>query len=82
MKYLKMGAECGHRNYVHFMVTDDPYPIYDEEDKCKLGKFHVRHGWSDCCFYCKHYALSKISMRKAMERAKYHKLYIKECEKL
>ena len=81
-KYLKMGVECDHRHYVHFMVTDDPYPIYDEVDKCKLGKFHVRHGYSDCCFSCKHYTLSKKSMGEAMERVKDHKLYIKECEKM
>lgn len=81
-KYLDMGADCSHRLSSHFMVTDDPYDIYDDVDECKLGKFHVKHGYSDCCFSCKHYTLSKKSMREAMERAKDHKLYIKKYELL
>lgn len=75
-------VECSHRDHERFMVTDDPYPMSDEYDMCKLGKFHIKHGWSDCCYGCKHYTLSKKSMREAMERAKDHKLYIKECRKL
>lgn len=75
-------AECSHRDHDRFMVTDDPYPMYDEYDMCKLGKFHVRHDSSDCCFYCKYYTLSKKSMREAMKRAKDYKLYMKERKKL
>lgn len=82
MKYLKMGAECGHRNYSRFMVTDDPYPMYDVEDECKLGKFYVRHGSSNDCLNCKHYTLSKKAMKDAREWDKEHKRFIKECEKL
>lgn len=70
-KYLNMGVCCRHRMYSRFIVTNDPYPMYNEEDKCKLGKFRVRNGFSNECFYCKHYTLSKKSMRNAREWIKF-----------
>lgn len=60
-------TDCIH-HYVgpRFLVTDDPYPIYNAEDYCKIGLFDIT--WSSPeetypCENCKHFCMSAKKVR-------------------
>lgn len=80
MKYRKRkkAYDCSHHVYEQFLVTDDPYPIYNNEDYCKLGKFDLT--WerpSDDphpCENCKKFCASRPMILKQRE----HKARMKE----
>ena len=40
LRKRKKAYDCSHHVYDNFLVTDDPYPIYNTDDYCKLGKFN------------------------------------------
>ncbi len=63
-------CECAHYYFGHrFLVTDDPYPIYNNEYYCKAGRFDWTWGNHDGeelpCDKCKAF---KISRQKIRER--------------
>ena len=81
----KKAYDCSHHVYERFLVTDDPYPIYNNEDYCKLGKFD--NTWLapekkvNLCDNCKRFCASRpmiIKQRKHQERMK---RFLAECKK-
>lgn len=77
---IKKKGECAHYYYGDsFLVTDDPYPMYNNEEYCKLGKFDLTWGRKDQelpCERCKKFKLSRVKQR--MDRQDY-KEYRKMC---
>ena len=73
-KRLKKKGECAHYYLGDtFLVTNDPYEIYNSECYCKLGKFD--YTWSPPglelpCNKCKRF---KLSMAKQRERIRKYK---------
>lgn len=73
--------DCAHHVYEDFIVTDDPYPIHNTEDYCKLGKFD--NTWLapekkvSLCEHCKRFCASRPMIRKQRER----KAFLKEVER-
>lgn len=71
--------DCAHHVYEDFLVTDDPYPIHNTEDYCKLGKYD--NTWLapekkvSLCEHCKRFCASRPMIRKKRER----EAYLKEC---
>jgi hypothetical protein len=55
----KKAWQCIHKNESEwFLVTDDPYPIYNQEEYCKIGKYdYTWRNRSECdyniCDKCK-----------------------------
>jgi len=83
---IKKKGECAH--YFEgepFLVTDDPYPIYNNEFYCKLGKFNWTWGnHSDeelPCKKCKKFKLSMTKIRKANKDGKIFRQMQKEAER-
>ena len=82
----KKQFECSH-HYVgeRFLVTDDPYPIYNYEDYCKIGKFNLTWGQRPPihpCIKCKKFQLSRPLIRQTRMELKESNRYAKECDKL
>jgi hypothetical protein len=84
-------GECAHlQDGPRFLVTDDPYPIYNSELYCKCGRFNWtwgNHASEDFpCDKCKRYTLSRKKIREANREAKerkrhpvdYDDIYIEE----
>jgi len=73
----KKAYDCSHHVYKDFLVTDDPYPIYNTEDFCKLGKFD--NTWLApekklfLCENCRKFCLSRPMIRKQREINAYYK---------
>ena len=71
-------GECAHlQDGPRFLVTDDPYPIYNSELYCKCGRFDWtwgNHASEDFpCDKCKRYTLSRKKIREANREAKERK---------
>ena len=82
----KKQFECSH-HYVgeRFLVTDDPYPIYNYEDYCKIGKFNLTWGQRPNihpCIKCKRFQLSRPLIRQTRRELKDANRYAKECNKI
>ena len=77
----KKAYDCSHHVYEDFLVTDDPYPIHNTEDYCKLGKYD--NTWLapekkvSLCEHCKRFCASRPMIRKQRER----KAFLKEVER-
>lgn len=77
----KKAYDCAHHVYEDFLVTDDPYPIHNTEDYCKLGKYD--NTWTppdkkvNLCEHCKRFCASRPLIRKERER----KAFLKEVER-
>jgi len=77
----KKAYDCAHHVYEDFLVTDDPYPIHNTEDYCKLGKYD--NTWLapekkvSLCEHCKRFSASRPMIRKQRER----KAFLKEIER-
>ena len=69
--------DCAHHVCEEFLVTDDPYPIHNTEDYCKLGKYD--NTWLaperkvSLCEHCKHFCVSRPMIRKQRERKAFYK---------
>ncbi len=67
----KKAYDCAHHVYEDFLVTDDPYPIHNTEDYCKLGKYD--NTWTppdkevSLCEHCKRFCASRPMIRKKRE---------------
>lgn len=76
----KKVSECSHYYYDHFMVTDDPYPIYDSEEYCKIRWRELqekaeangdgRPNYCEICAKCKHFTVSRPNIRRERGRRK------------
>ena len=81
----KKAFDCAHHVYESFLVTDDPYPIYNTEDYCKLGKFDLT--WArpsddpHPCESCKKFCASRVMIRKQREDKARMKEWLSECQK-
>lgn len=77
----KKAYDCSHHVYEDFLVTDDPYPIHNTEDYCKLGKYD--NTWLapekkvSLCENCKRFCASRPMIHKQRER----KAFLKEVER-
>ena len=72
---IRKKGECTHYYLGEsFLVTDDPYPIYNNELYCKLGKFDWTWGCHDNeelpCKKCKKFKLSRVKQRKQRQEEK------------
>lgn len=74
-KRIKKKGECAHYYLGDaFLVTDDPYPIYNYEHYCKLGKFNWTWGnHSDEKLPCNKCKRFKLSMAKQRENVRKYK---------
>ena len=81
LRKRKKAYDCSHHAYENFLVTDDPYQIYNTDDYCKLGKFN--NTWLapekklSLCENCKKFCASRPMIRKQRER----KAFLKEIER-
>ena len=71
-------GECAHlQDGPRFLVTDDPYPIYNSELYCKCGYFDWTWGNHSSeefpCDKCKRFTLSRKKIREANREAKERK---------
>ena len=83
----KKVLECSHYHYERFMVTDDPYPIYDSDEYCKIkwkelqdkaeANGENRPNYCEICSKCKHFTVTRPNIRKERDRKK----EIKEIER-
>lgn len=77
----KKAYDCAHHICEDFLVTDDPYPIHNTEDYCKLGKYD--NTWLapekkvSLCEHCKRFCASRPMIRKQRKR----KAFLKEAER-
>ena len=77
LRKRKKAYDCSHHVYEDFLVTDDPYPIHNTEDYCKLGKYD--NTWSapkkkvNICEHCNRFCASRPMIRKQRERKAYYK---------
>ena len=77
LRKRKKAYDCSHHVFEKFLVTDDPYPIYNNEDYCKLGKFDntwlapEKHLF--LCENCKKFRGSRPMIRKQRERKAFNK---------
>jgi hypothetical protein len=84
----KKAFDCA-RHYIgpRFMVTGDPYPIYNNEDYCTIGKFDFTWGPPSKelpCSTCKCFKGSRAMNRKARElerECKKNQKFWNHCEK-
>lgn len=73
----KKAYDCAHHVCEDFLVTDDPYPIHNTEDYCKLGKYD--NTWLapekkvSLCEHCKRFCASRPMIRKQRERKAFNK---------
>ena len=78
LRKRKKTYDCSHHVYEDFLVTDDPYPIYNTDDHCKLGKFN--NTWLapkkklSICENCKKFCASRPMIRKQRERKAFLKV--------
>ena len=81
LRKRKKAFDCSHHVFEDFLVTDDPYPIHNTEDYCKLGKYD--NTWLapekkvSMCEHCKRFCASRPMIRKQRER----KAFLKEVER-
>ena len=81
LRKRKKAYDCAHHVFEDFLVTDDPYPIHNTEDYCKLGKFD--NTWLapekkvSLCERCTKFCASRPMIRKQRER----KAFLKEVER-
>ena len=81
LRKRKKAYDCSHHVYENFLVTDDPYPTYNTDDYCKLGKFN--NTWLapekklSICENCKKFCASRPMIRKQRER----KAFLKEVKR-
>ena len=81
LRKRKKAYDCSHHVFEDFLVTDDPYPIHNTEDYCKLGKYD--NTWLapekkvNLCKHCKRFYASRPMIRKERER----KAFLKEVER-
>ena len=74
---FKKAYDCAHHVYEDFLVTDDPYPIHNTEDYCKLGKYD--NTWTppdkkvSLCEHCKRFCASRPMIRKQRERKAFYR---------
>ena len=77
LRKRKKAYDCSHHVFEDFLVTDDPYPIHNTEDYCKLGKYD--NTWTppdkkvSLCENCKRYCASRPMIRKQRERRSFSK---------
>lgn len=77
LRKRKKAYDCSHHVYEHFLVTDDPYPIYNIEDYCKLGKYD--NTWLapekkvTLCEHCNMFCASRPMIRNLRERKAFYK---------
>ena len=69
MKYRNTKkCECAHFYYgPRYLVTDDPYPIYNNDNYCKIGRFDWT--WGSVgeyypCIKCKGFKINRDKVRK------------------
>ena len=79
----KKAYDCAHHVLDTSLVTNDPYPMYDTEDYCKLGKYN---DFTDIfelhpCETCTKFCASRPMIRKKREKDKFSREYIKEGNK-
>ena len=84
---IKKKGECAHFvDGPRFLVTDDPYPIYNHELYCSCGYFNWTWGNHDCenlpCEKCKGFRLSRKKIRKEREKVKENMEYIRYMKKV
>lgn len=81
----KKAFDCSHHVYEQFLVTDDPYPIYNNEDFCKLGKFDNTWVAPDkkvsLCENCKKFCVSRPMIMKQREEKRHMKEIQREWKK-
>jgi len=71
----KKAYDCSHHVYEDFLVTDDPYPIHNTEDYCKLGKFD--NTWLapekkvSLCENCNRFCASRPMIKEERKRTKW-----------
>ena len=71
-------GECSHlQDGPRFLVTDDPYPIYNSELYCKCGYFDWTWGNHESedfpCDKCKRFTISRKKIRETNREAKERK---------
>jgi hypothetical protein len=77
LRKRKKAYDCSHHVYEDFLVTDDPYPIHNTEDYCKLGKFD--NTWLapekklSLCEHCNRFCASRPMIRKQREIKAFYK---------
>lgn len=75
IRLRKKAYKCSHLfEGEDFLVTNDPYPIYNREFYCKIGKFNWTWG-NHCdeqipCENCKAFKLSRRTVREKRENDK------------
>ena len=79
----KKAYDCAHHVFDTFLVTNDPYPLHETEDYCKLGRYN---DFTDIfklhpCETCTKFCVSRPMIRKKREDDKRLKEYIKEGNK-
>lgn len=85
IRIRKKAYDCSHHVYEQFLVTDDPYPIYNNEDYCKLGKFD--NTWLapekkvNLCDTCKRFCASRPMILKQREEQARMKEFLAECKR-
>lgn len=62
----KKAFDCAHHVFDTFLVTDDPYPLHETEDYCKLGKFDEPKDVFRC-ETCTKFCVSRPMIRKKRE---------------
>lgn len=81
----KKAYDCAHHVYEDFLVTDDPYPIHNTEDYCKLGKYD--NTWLapekkvSLCEHCKRFCASRPMILKQRERKAFSKEVERDCNR-
>lgn len=77
LRKRKKAYDCSHHVFEDFLVTDDPYPIHNTEDYCKLGKYD--NTWTppdkklSLCENCRRFCASRPMIRKKREREQFYK---------
>lgn len=81
----KKAYDCSHHVHNDFLVTDDPYPIYNTEDYCKLGKHDntwlAPENKVSICEHCKRFCASRPMIRKQREINAFNKEVKRELER-
>lgn len=81
----KKAYDCSHHVFEDFLVTDDPYPIHNTEDYCKLGKYN--NTWLapekklSLCDNCKRFCASRPMIRKQREHKQEYREWLKDWNK-
>lgn len=63
------GIRCSHCKIHHFMVTDDPFPMYNDEFICSLKGISIYNPYFYVeelpCEKCKKYTVSKKAIKES-----------------